>query len=125
MANTAAVGDRGDIRHIVARLERLPYCSWHRNMRLIICTAWFFDAFDSAAIAYVLPPLIGAWHLSPQQTGSLIGIGFAGQLIGALPSDETTATLTLSAAAAGSAPSTKLMSAVASAMPQPAVNLTI
>ncbi len=84
MAHTATVDDRGDMSHIVARLERLPYCSWHRNMRLIICTAWFFDAFDSAAIAYVLPPLIGLWHLSPQQTGTMIGVGFGGQLIGAL-----------------------------------------
>ncbi len=84
MANTMAAEARGDIRHIVARLERLPYCSWHRNMRLIICTAWFFDAFDSVAIAYVLPSLIGPWHLAPQQIGSLIGIGFAGQLVGAL-----------------------------------------
>ena len=84
MAHTATVDDRGDMSHIVARLERLPYCSWHRNMRLIICTAWFFDAFNSAAIAYVLPPLIGLWHLSPQQTGTMIGVGFGGQLIGAL-----------------------------------------
>jgi MFS transporter, putative metabolite:H+ symporter len=75
---------RGDMRHVVARLERLPYCSWHLKMRLIICTAWFFDAFDSIAIAYVLPPLIGLWHLSPQQIGSLIGVGFAGQLFGAI-----------------------------------------
>jgi putative MFS transporter len=75
---------QGDMRHVVARLERLPYCSWHLNMRLIICTAWFFDAFDSIAIAYVLPPLIGLWQLTPQQIGSLIGIGFAGQLLGAI-----------------------------------------
>ena len=74
----------GDMRHVVARLERLPYCSWHLKMRLIICTAWFFDAFDSIAIAYVLPPLIGLWHLTPPQIGSLIGIGFFGQLVGAI-----------------------------------------
>jgi putative MFS transporter len=84
MTGIAASGERGDIRHVVARLERLPYCSWHLKMRLIICTAWFFDAFDSIAIAYVLPPLIGLWHLTPQQIGSLIGIGFAGQLVGAI-----------------------------------------
>ena len=53
-------------------------------MRLIICSAWFFDAFDSITIAYVLPPLIGLWHITPQQIGSLIGIGFIGQLIGAI-----------------------------------------
>lgn len=84
MANTTRLGERGDMRHVVARLERLPYCSWHLKMRLIICTAWFFDAFDSITIAYVLPPLIGLWHLNPQQIGSLIGIGFAGQLLGAI-----------------------------------------
>ncbi len=83
-AAAAVMSERGDIRHIVARLERLPYCSWHLKMRLIICTAWFFDAFDSIAIAYVLPPLIGMWHLTPPQIGSLIGIGFLGQLVGAI-----------------------------------------
>ena len=46
MTNAATMNERGDMRHIVARLERLPYCSWHLNMRLIICTAWFFDAFE-------------------------------------------------------------------------------
>ena len=84
MMGIAASGERGDIRHVVARLERLPYCSWHLKMRLIVCTAWFFDAFDSIAIAYVLPPLIGLWHLTRQQIGSLIGVGFAGQLVGAI-----------------------------------------
>jgi MFS transporter, putative metabolite:H+ symporter len=83
-AGATAPSNRGDMRHVVARLERLPYCSWHLKMRLIICTAWFFDAFDSIAIAYVLPPLIGLWHLTPQDIGSLIGIGFAGQLVGAI-----------------------------------------
>ena len=83
MAYTAASGS-SDMRQIVARLERLPYSSWHRNMRLIICSAWFFDAFDSITIAYVLPPLIALWHINPQQIGSLIGIGFIGQLIGAI-----------------------------------------
>jgi putative MFS transporter len=84
MTDIAISRERGDMRHIVARLERLPYCSWHLKMRLIICSAWFFDAFDSIAIAYVLPPLIGMWHLTPQQIGSLIGIGFGGQLVGAI-----------------------------------------
>src|SRR5262249_48631520 len=51
MADITGSGERGDMRHVVARLERLPYCSWHLKMRLIICTAWFFDAFDSITIA--------------------------------------------------------------------------
>jgi putative MFS transporter len=84
MATIAAGGAGVDLRQIVARIERLPYCSWHLKMRLIISTAWFFDAFDSIAIAFVLPPLIGLWKLAPQQIGSLIAVGFAGQLIGSL-----------------------------------------
>lgn len=80
----AGAADPVDMRQVVARLERLPMSSWHTKMRLIICTAWFFDAFDSLVIAYVLPSLIGLWHLNPGQIGSLIGIGFAGQLIGSI-----------------------------------------
>ncbi|MGH7088942.1 MAG: MFS transporter, partial [Stellaceae bacterium] len=82
---TVAAADRGmELRQVVARVERLPYCSWHTKMRAIIMTAWFFDAFDSLIIAYVLPPLIGLWHLKPEQIGTLIGIGFAGQLVGSI-----------------------------------------
>ncbi len=73
-----------DTQHIVARIERLPYCSWHVKMRAIIGSAWFFDAFDSITIAYVLPPLIALWHINPQQIGSLVAVGFGGQLIGAI-----------------------------------------
>jgi hypothetical protein len=29
MTDIAASGERGNMRHVVARLERLPYCSWH------------------------------------------------------------------------------------------------
>jgi putative MFS transporter len=81
MAQTIPGGDAGSIN---ARIERMPYCSWHNKMRAIICTAWFFDAFDSLAIAYVLPALIGAWKLQPGQIGTLIAMGFAGQLLGSI-----------------------------------------
>ena len=42
------------------------------------------DAKGEAELADVLPAVIGPWHLIPQQVGSLIGVGFAGQLFGAL-----------------------------------------
>jgi putative MFS transporter len=84
MADAAMTAGPVDMRQIVARIERVPYCSWHRNMRLIISTAWFFDAFDSLAIAYVLPVLIGMWKMNPGMIGSLISIGFAGQLVGSI-----------------------------------------
>jgi MFS transporter, putative metabolite:H+ symporter len=39
---------------------------------------------DTLAIAYALPVLTAAWHLSPQKAGVLISAGYVGQLIGAV-----------------------------------------
>jgi MFS transporter, putative metabolite:H+ symporter len=68
---------------IVGRIERLPPSRWHLKIRAIIGTATFFDGFDAVAIAFVLPTLIGQWHLAPADIGLLLSSGFAGQLIGA------------------------------------------
>jgi MFS transporter, putative metabolite:H+ symporter len=69
---------------IAARLERLPVSTWHVKMRVILGTATFFDAFDALAIAYALPVLIPAFNIAPSAIGPLIGIGYAGQALGAL-----------------------------------------
>jgi len=69
---------------ISARIERLPVTSWYRRMMLIVGTAGFFDAFDALTIAFVMPVLIGLWHINPGQIGALISIGYVGQLIGAI-----------------------------------------
>lgn len=69
---------------IVARLERMPFSSWHVRARLVVGAATLFDAVDALAIAYVLPVLVSAWRLSPQQVGILISVGYAGQLAGAI-----------------------------------------
>jgi putative MFS transporter len=73
-----------NVADIVARIERLPNSRWHLKVRSIIGVAWFFDAFDALAIAYVLPALIGMWKMTPLEIGSLIAIGFAGQAVGSL-----------------------------------------
>src|SRR3954468_4457786 len=78
--NGSAVSEQS----IAARLERLPVSPWHVKMRVILGVATFFDAFDALSIAYVLPVLIGAWKIAPQQIGWLISIVFAGQAVGAL-----------------------------------------
>lgn len=69
---------------ISARVERLPITSWYRRMMLIVGMAGFFDAFDALTIAFVLPVLIGMWHITPGQIGALISIGYVGQLLGAI-----------------------------------------
>ena len=69
---------------IAARIERLPLSKWHFKILIPIGTGWFFDAFDALAIAYVLPVLIGLWKLAPSQIGTLIAIGYLGQVIGSI-----------------------------------------
>ncbi|HEX7966635.1 MAG TPA: MFS transporter, partial [Stellaceae bacterium] len=47
-------------------------------------SATFFDAFDALSLAFVLPILIGLWHLSAVEIGFLIAASYVGQLAGAL-----------------------------------------
>jgi len=70
--------------NLLARVERLPFSSWHVKLRLIVGVATFFDAFDALSIAYAMPVLIRLWHLRPGDIGLLISSGYVGQLIGAL-----------------------------------------
>ncbi len=69
---------------VVARLERVPLSRWHVRTRLVVGAATLFDGVDTLAIAYALPVLTAAWHLSPQKAGVLISAGYVGQLIGAV-----------------------------------------
>jgi putative MFS transporter len=69
---------------ISARIERLPVTSWYRRMMLIVGTAGFFDAFDALTIAFVMPVLVGLWHITPPQIGAMFAIGYLGQLLGAI-----------------------------------------
>jgi MFS transporter, putative metabolite:H+ symporter len=84
MSATQTVASMASPEEVVARIERLPVSWWHVKTRIIIGTATFFDAFDSLAIASVLPALVPMWKLTPPQIGLLISAGFLGQLLGAM-----------------------------------------
>ncbi|GJI89730.1 MFS transporter [Duganella hordei] len=74
--------DRG--ASLLTRMESVPISRWHIKARVVMGSATFFDAFDALSLAYVLPVLIGMWHLKPADIGVLIATGYLGQLIGAL-----------------------------------------
>jgi len=80
--STAAASDK--VSEVIARIERLPLTSWQVKARVIVGVATFFDAFDFLTIAFVLPVLMPAWHIKPQDAGFLISAGAVGQLIGAI-----------------------------------------
>lgn len=69
---------------IAARLEQTPIARVHLEARVLVGFATFFDGVDALSIAYVLPVLAGAWHLSPREIGFLISVGYLGQLLGAI-----------------------------------------
>ncbi len=71
-------------RDLSARLERLPTTATHIKARIIVGFATFFDGFDALAIAFVMPVIAVAWHLTPAQTGMLISGAYVGQILGAL-----------------------------------------
>ena len=65
-------------------MENVPFSWWHAKARIVMGSATFFDAFNSLSLAFALPILIRIWHISPQQSGFLIGASYLGQLLGAL-----------------------------------------
>jgi len=69
---------------LLFRIENVPFSRWHTKARVIMGSATFFDAFDALALAFVLPVLVGFWHLTVAQVGVLIAAGYLGQVIGAL-----------------------------------------
>jgi putative MFS transporter len=69
---------------LIARLERLPMTRpviWARGC---VGMATFFDGYTTIAIAYAMPILAHAWHLTPATTAAIISSGYFGQLIGAV-----------------------------------------
>jgi putative MFS transporter len=69
---------------IAARIDRMPIARWHARLIALLGGAHLFDAFDATALAFVLPVLVGLWHLTPTQAGVLIAASYAGQLIGSV-----------------------------------------
>jgi putative MFS transporter len=84
---TAADTDLADRTHagaLLARMESVPFTRWHAQARVLMGSATFFDAFNALSLAFALPILIQLWHITPAQSGVLIGTAYLGQLAGAL-----------------------------------------
>jgi len=69
---------------LVARLERLPFSSWHRNFFILAFCGIMFDAADFAMFGAALPPIAREFGLGPAQAGLLATAGLIGAFLGAL-----------------------------------------
>ncbi len=79
---TEAIGRKA--ASILARLEALPFSSWHRKLLVIAALGVFFDATDFAIFGAALPAIAREFHFNPQQAGLFATIGLAGAVVGAL-----------------------------------------
>lgn len=69
---------------LLTRMESVPFTWWHARARVVMGSATFFDAFNALSLAFALPILIRLWHITPAESGVLIGTAYIGQLAGAL-----------------------------------------
>jgi putative MFS transporter len=69
---------------VAARLERLPFCGFHKKLLFMGGLGYTFDAMDSSSMAFVLPAITKAWSLSTLQTGLIASSTYTGFFFGAL-----------------------------------------
>ena len=77
-------GTAEDSAELVARLERLPFSRWHRNLFILCFLGVMFDACDFALFGMALPPVAREFGLNPAQAGLLATVGLVGAFLGAL-----------------------------------------
>jgi putative MFS transporter len=66
-----------------ARLERLPFSSYHRTIFIIIAVAFFFDSVDLGTMTFVLGSIRREFGLSSATTGLVASASFFGMVLGA------------------------------------------
>ncbi len=81
---TSAVDAGSQAGMLLARMEAVPFTRWHAKARIVMGSATFFDAFNALSLAFALPILIKLWHITPAESGVLIGTSYIGQLAGAI-----------------------------------------
>lgn len=69
---------------LVARLERLPFSRWHRNLFILCFLGVMFDACDFALFGMALPPVAREFGLNQAESGLLATVGLVGAFLGAL-----------------------------------------
>jgi putative MFS transporter len=79
-----AFGTQQKSAELAARLDRLPFSKWHRNLFVLCFLGVMFDACDFALFGMALPPVAREFGLNPAQAGLLATVGLVGAFFGAL-----------------------------------------
>src|SRR5436190_15500971 len=65
-------------------IDQQPVGRFQIRLLLTCAAVLFLDGFDTQAIGYVAPALIGEWHLTKATLGPVFSAGLFGLMIGAL-----------------------------------------
>ncbi len=79
----SATSSRAHRAHAAARLERLPFSSYHRLLFLVIALAFFFDSVDLGTMTFVLGSIKQEFGLSSATAGLVASASFFGMVFGA------------------------------------------
>ncbi len=69
--------------HAAARLERLPFSSYHRLIFFVIALAFFFDSVDLGTMTFVLGSIKTEFGLTTAMAGLVASASFFGMVAGA------------------------------------------
>lgn len=69
--------------HAAARLERLPFSSYHRLLFIVIALAFFFDSVDLGTMTFVLGSIKTEFGLTTAAAGLVASASFFGMVAGA------------------------------------------
>jgi AAHS family benzoate transporter-like MFS transporter len=64
-------------------LDNLKFSRFHARLLVLGTLITIFAGYSSQIIAYILPPALKEWHLTPLEAGTMISYGFLGLMIGA------------------------------------------
>ena len=78
------MADNQKSAELVARLDRLPFSKWHKNLFVLCFLGVMFDACDFALFGMALPPVAREFGLNQAQAGLLATVGLVGAFLGAL-----------------------------------------
>jgi MFS transporter, putative metabolite:H+ symporter len=79
-----ALGEETTAASLIARLERLKFSKWHRNLALLAAMGVLLDAADFALFGAALPGISKEFSFGSAQAGLLATIGLIGAFLGAL-----------------------------------------
>ena len=78
----AATATVTTVRSAAARLDRLPICSWHRKLVILVGIGTFFDLYEVFLGGVLGTTVTEQWHLGSTGKAFVVSSAFIGMFFG-------------------------------------------